>query len=372
MKCEDVNRHWDDYINNRCTSEIEEQIDAHIEGCDQCENRLAQAVTEQKEINKEQIQTPTNQISKRMIRRAKMKHRLSMSFTFVLLGIMFVILCSLLTAFFYSWNDKIDRVRLVNQTYFQMTSPNMVLDHGIYSTTPFFKVNYDYNVYKIVGRDQQLIGTYEPYLLFNQYTNYQFPEELSLTDLHFVNRHVKDHYDDYNQIWPTLEKLPEGTVSEVAVTFTDALTYDQLFAMIKKYDIALVWGGIETRTKYHMDPEVLYVGMDVIGMHEKALFDLSEVEGINKIEEYDSAVREKIVKESLQYLIDNNGYLKKLNRNSIRALDAKSAMAYIEKHGVQLYGAILTGPTKELLKLQNEAQILYSDLGEVEFWNWDY
>ena len=65
MKCEDVNRHWDDYINNRCTSEIEEQIDAHIEGCDQCGNRLAQAVTEQKQINKEQSQTPTNQISKK-------------------------------------------------------------------------------------------------------------------------------------------------------------------------------------------------------------------------------------------------------------------------------------------------------------------
>ena len=371
MKCEDVNRHWDDYLNNRCISEVEKEIDAHIESCKHCENRLSKELSKQEAFNKEQFQTPENNISKKIIRKAKLKNRLSMSFTFVLLGIMFVVFCNLLTVFFYSWNDKIDRARLVNQTYFQMTSPNFFLRFFEESTTPFFKVNYEYNVYKTVGRDLQ-VGTYEPSLLFNQYTNNQFPQELSHTDLHFVNRHIKNNYDDYNQIWPTLEKLPEGTVSEVAVTFTEGLTYYQLFAMIEKYDIALVWAGIDTRTKYHMDPEVLNVGMDVIGMHEKALFDLIDSTGINKIEEYDSAVREKIVKETLQYLIDNNSYLKKLNPNPIRAFDAKSALAYIEEHGVQLYGAILTGPTKELLKLQNEAQILYADLGEVDFWNWEY
>ncbi|UIR32171.1 anti-sigma factor C-terminal domain-containing protein [Priestia flexa] len=31
---------------------------------------------------------------------------------------------------------------------------------------------------------------------------------------------------------------------------------------------------------------------------------------------------------------------------------------------------VLTGPTKELLKLKNEPSITYSSLGEVELWNW--
>lgn len=373
MKCEDVNRYWEDYINNRCASDVEEQIDTHIEGCEQCESRLERAVMEQQAIQKEQNSPKEPMYSKKIIRKAKIKHRLSMSFTFVSLAIAFVLICSLFTAFFYTWNDKIDRARLVNQTYFQMTSPNFYLRSNVSNTTPFFKVNYNFSVYKLVGREQQVIGEYEPSLLFNQFMNKDQRQVVSLTDLHFVNRYIKNNYDDYNQIWTTLEKLPEGTVSEVAVTFTDVLTYDQLFAMIKKYDIELVWAGIETKTEkeYPSDAEMLYAG-DVIGMHEKALFDLMDYTGFDGIGEYDSTVREKIVQETLQYLIDNHHYLKKLNRNSFVHVDAKGAKKYIDAHGVQLYGAILTGPTKELLKLQNEEQVLYADLGEVDFWNWDY
>jgi hypothetical protein len=253
-----------------------------------------------------------------------------------------------------------------------MTSSNLVLESKGSNTTSFFKVNYEYDVQKLVGKERSNLGTHDPSLFLNRFTNVYFPEGVSLTDLYFVNRNIKANYSEYKPAWLTLEKLHEGTVSEIAVTFTEGLTYNELFSMIKHYDISLAWAGIETDRFKAYEYEMMYAGLDVIGMNENSLLDLMHTNGVNSINTVDGEIREKIVKDSLNYLIENKKYLKQLNRLSdIKAFDAEAALAYIEENGVNLYGAILTGPTKELLKLQNEEKILFATMGEVDFWNWD-
>jgi len=44
---------------------------------------------------------------------------------------------------------------------------------------------------------------------------------------------------------------------------------------------------------------------------------------------------------------------------------------YLKKNGFQAYGAVVTGPTKELLKLKNIEGVSNQKLGDVELWNWD-
>ena len=367
MKCEDVNNHWDNYINGRCTNQVEQQIDEHIEHCDSCKDRLELYAMKEQPITNE-----WNKKGKKIIRTAILKNRLSTFFTFILLLIGLVMFSSLLTSIFYTWNDKIERASLVNQTFFQMTNSNYVLQHIGVDTTPFFKVNFELDVQKLVGRERQIIGTHEQSLLLNRFTNIYFPEGVSLTDLYFVNRNINVNYTEYKPAWVTLEKLHEGTVSEIAVTFTEGLTYSELISLISNYDISLAWAGIETDRFESYEYEIMYVGHDVIGMNEISLFDFTHINGVNSINSEDGEIREKIVKDTLNYLIENKKYLKQLNRiNSIKAFDAEAALAYIEENGVNLYGAILTGPTKELLKLQNEGKILFATMGEVDFWNWD-
>lgn len=43
---------------------------------------------------------------------------------------------------------------------------------------------------------------------------------------------------------------------------------------------------------------------------------------------------------------------------------------YVDEHGVKSYGVVVTGPTKELLKLKDNEYVLYATLGEVDLWNW--
>ena len=43
----------------------------------------------------------------------------------------------------------------------------------------------------------------------------------------------------------------------------------------------------------------------------------------------------------------------------------------IQDEGFTAYGAVVTGPVKELLKLKELETIQGVQLGEVELWNWD-
>jgi hypothetical protein len=43
---------------------------------------------------------------------------------------------------------------------------------------------------------------------------------------------------------------------------------------------------------------------------------------------------------------------------------------YLNQNGIGIYGAVATGPSKEILKLKNEPWISGIIVGEVRFWNW--
>lgn len=51
-------------------------------------------------------------------------------------------------------------------------------------------------------------------------------------------------------------------------------------------------------------------------------------------------------------------------------IDLDDSISYLEKNGVRLYGAVVTGPVKELLKLKEETWVSDLHVGEVRLWNW--
>ncbi|WP_405157089.1 anti sigma factor C-terminal domain-containing protein [Paenibacillus sp. FSL K6-0108] len=49
----------------------------------------------------------------------------------------------------------------------------------------------------------------------------------------------------------------------------------------------------------------------------------------------------------------------------------KRRFAYLKKNGVQVYGAVVTGPIRELEKLTKIPEFQHFYLNRVEIWNWD-
>jgi len=68
-------------------------------------------------------------------------------------------------------------------------------------------------------------------------------------------------------------------------------------------------------------------------------------------------------------------FLRKNEENAAKIASAKSLgleerIPYIKKNGVHVYGAVVTGPTSELRKLQSNEAIRTMKVGEVKLWNW--
>lgn len=51
-------------------------------------------------------------------------------------------------------------------------------------------------------------------------------------------------------------------------------------------------------------------------------------------------------------------------------LHLKERLAYIKENGIKHYGVVVTGPSKERLKLRNRGHITPFKIDEVELWNW--
>ncbi|MBN2983731.1 anti-sigma factor C-terminal domain-containing protein [Cohnella algarum] len=71
---------------------------------------------------------------------------------------------------------------------------------------------------------------------------------------------------------------------------------------------------------------------------------------------------------TLSFLKSHEGQANKLFSGSF---DLQKRIDYVEQNGIRHYGAVITGPTKEVLKLQNEAWAAEIVVDEVRFWNWE-
>ncbi|MBW7460326.1 anti-sigma factor C-terminal domain-containing protein, partial [Paenibacillus sepulcri] len=78
----------------------------------------------------------------------------------------------------------------------------------------------------------------------------------------------------------------------------------------------------------------------------------------------------------IRYLLDHGRLTEALLRNNaqnpqFKAANLEDRYSYLMKNGVKLYGAVLTGPTKELLKLKQESELDTPLVGSTDWWNWD-
>ena len=81
------------------------------------------------------------------------------------------------------------------------------------------------------------------------------------------------------------------------------------------------------------------------------------------------------IEESKRMMLKNMEELLAMNKSYYERLLGLSALqeqyTYIQDEGFTAYGAVVTGPVKELLKLKELETIQSVQLGEVELWNWD-
>ncbi|OPX85883.1 MAG: putative anti-sigma-M factor YhdL [Pelotomaculum sp. PtaB.Bin104] len=166
--------------------------------------------------------------------------------------------------------------------------------------------------------------------------------------------------------WSALESLPAGTVAELAFSFKQTYSIEQVMNMLADYDLDILWYAITTGLEETSMPP-LSVSDGIWGFK-----DLSDnmLSGNSTIKTDDSSVREEYFLDSMRFIAENESLAKKIYRGNPNNLRLAERRQYLEENGVQVYGVVVTGPSKELLKLRELGSIHCPTLGEVSLWNW--
>jgi hypothetical protein len=177
-----------------------------------------------------------------------------------------------------------------------------------------------------------------------------------------------------NSAWNTLEKLPEGTVAQLAVSFDRLLTHDEYYALLSGYDLDTTWFAVDTgQERNHPDAaegSLLLSAGDVWGYAEREL-DYGEAP-IQAHGEGERRARAYLAE--MEYLAGQERLTNAIGERLVTAgnrLRIEERCRYLQQNGVRLYGAVVTGPVKELLKLRQEPSITAAFVGRIDWWNWD-
>ncbi|MEJ8546855.1 anti-sigma factor [Brevibacillus borstelensis] len=174
--------------------------------------------------------------------------------------------------------------------------------------------------------------------------------------------------------WKTLEMLPEGTVSQLAISFNRFMSLEELYAFLSPYDLDLTWQAVDTgqeaRDEDARDGVVLLSAGDVWGFSEYALdYGPGPIQVNGEVDR-----RTRAYVEEMKYLAGQERLSKAIGKSLIYSrsgVKIEERYQYLEKNGIRTYGIVVTGPTKELLKLKQEAVITAAFVGQIDWWNWD-
>jgi len=303
----------------------------------------------------------------------------------------------LLVAFIYALymsiaNIVADKLAIGKQNMYysslalEWTVPNVRGDFGIKDETmnAFGTKSVSYNLLRKVGSEDVVIGEANvTKRLFSGLSNitYSHPGLKQLNKFSFSlpedpRTNKKLGANTSRHVWDSLEMLPEGTVGELAFSTTSFMESEQLIEKLRDYDIHILWMPLYTGEFVNYDPSgwggshnVIMVS-DVIGL----------TGGMDHDDKYHQSLRviwldESSIIESKQLMLSNMKELLKKSKsyyeNFLGLSHLEEKYEYLQEEGFIVYGAVVTGPVKELLKLKDAPFVQGEQLGEVELWNWE-
>jgi hypothetical protein len=170
-------------------------------------------------------------------------------------------------------------------------------------------------------------------------------------------------YPDSN-MWNTLEKLPEGTVTEAYITFNKLYETDEVFNMFKDKDMDLLWLAVDTGMKDNPSTVLGFPNKDRFITLRRNWFDPPPTH----VDKYTNGdFRNEYFIDTLKFLDEHKAIARAVESEA----NIEEALSYVNTNGVKILGVTITGPTKEILKLREDNLVGVIRIGESRLWNWD-
>lgn len=322
---------------------------------------------------------------KSIIRRGKWKARITNTFTVFSVFLIFTVISSIITAVFYSTGSRGDTYRDVVSSAIAVTRPNTTVRLSS-NAHYFFRLELTGNLLRQVGSESIQVGNYTQNLLLGRANlgefNWMDEQNAATYVFYYPSAEGIAGRGDNSDQWKRLEQLPEGTVAEAYLSLDHLYTTDELLEQLEPLNLLPVWFGADTGPSTRDDVVRYPLGFPYQPIwHEddmkKSEVTTSKTGWFSSVSSYGSvspsveaygsgALRDANFIKTLKLLQQHQSLAGRVVY--IDQLDA--SLAYLEQNGVKLYGAVVTGPVKELLKLREAPWVSYLQVGEVRLWNW--
>ncbi|WP_422657516.1 anti sigma factor C-terminal domain-containing protein [Paenibacillus sp. EC2-1] len=169
-----------------------------------------------------------------------------------------------------------------------------------------------------------------------------------------------------------LSKIADGNVARLSFSVSTLMSPDQLMEKLASYDVFVtelpVYAGElkEFNTSFSKSEADYYVPH----LSLRPLNHFDENNQLSSSAMYFTPEDKGAMSEHVSYMMSDLEWMTTHIKYNGVDID-KKRLAYLKKHGVQVYGATVTGPVRELEKLQEQPEFRDFRLGLIEVWNWE-
>lgn len=176
-------------------------------------------------------------------------------------------------------------------------------------------------------------------------------------------------------VWKTLDMVHEGNVANLAFSLDDYYTPKEISNLLSNYDFDILWMPIYMGELQNFTEGGWSGGTNTMSLSLPwGLSGGREMDEDFKGGSLIHVLNEETVEESERIMLKNMDAMlatnKKLAERLLNTEYLQERTDYLREEGFKAYGAVVTGPVKELLKLQEVKEVRSVQLGEIKHWNW--
>ncbi len=323
-----------------------------------------------------------------ILKRCKWKARIQNALTAIIILFALTVIFSILSNVFYFTGspDRSETYRDVVESTIAITHPNIRARGGA-EVNPFLSMKMEADLYKQVGSEALKTGDMLMNFLLGKagYPEYEWLSGQYDSYAFLYPGTAKVEGDDD---WDKLEILPEGSVVEAYLSFNRFFETDEILQKFKDRDMKPVWLAVDTGFDDYSDKNKLSAHYPV-GFPYQPLWHHNDWTVKEQTEEKKWPLWKEIMRSAEAPSVEPYGSGEIRNKNFVDTLllldkyedisnriatggklNIKERLEFIDKHGVRIYGMVVTGPSKEILKLREEDWISKIQTGEARLWNW--
>ena len=297
---------------------------------------------------------------KAILRYGKNKSYMRISTLAVISTLIILPLCTLGSYLYYGLGGHESKGNELVQTASMtvaVTNPNIQVDtEALVNKVKLFGIQTQFPLKKQIGNVTKVVGNENVEMFFDQLKSpqiHQYNQELSNEERHFVYPDgIKEK--SVSKAESILKQLPDGTVTEAFLSFERAYPTKELYDQLKGYALRSVECD---RDRGRFKRSSIRRAVDC-GKDSNRIFEI----------QHPAENGEEQFKAALSYMIKHNKWVKTMSGR--KDLKLSKRLAYVEKNGVNVYGAVITGPSKEVERLIKKGPVKAAKVGEVELWNW--